>query len=184
MFPLLGLKLLIDEPNLERTRRVMVGGCRRVGKGRGCRKLVYECANICAFYCHQWRLQTRSETRTGAQAVIKMGNCCQVWSAEGGGGSCRVAGANKTTLPAMWQVCLGYPGCAASSPVCLLAKSVSATAAKGALRPRSMAQHGTWPCPDDAISAQARLVKWQTQQQQLALGTSIGTGGRSHRTRL
>lgn len=168
----------------------MVGGCRRVGKRRRCRKLVYECANICAFYCHQRRLETRSETRTGAQPVIKMGNCCQVWSAEGGGGSCRVAGANKTTLPAMWQVCLGYPGCAASSsPVCLLAKSVSATAAKGALRPRSMAQHGTWPCPDDAISAQARLVKWQTQQQQqqqrqLALGTSIGTGGRSHRTRL
>lgn len=130
-----------------------------MGKGRGCRKLVYECANICAFYCHQRRLETRSETRTGAQPVIKMGNCCQVWSAEGGGGSCRVAGANKTTLPAMWQVCLGYPGCAASSsPVCLLAKSVSATAAKGALRPRSMAQHGTWPCPDDAISAQARLV--------------------------
>lgn len=45
--------------------------------------------------------------------------------------------------------------------------------------PRSMAQRGTWPCPDDAISAQARLIKCETQQQQqLALGTSVGSGGR------
>lgn len=43
-------------------------------------------------------------------------------------------------------------------PPCLLTKSVSATAAKYHSRIQSP---GTWPCPDDAISAQARLIKWQ-----------------------